>query len=166
MSIKQITQLPASTTLASTDVLAKETSGNTTQKITAQDMANYVKTLANLQEALTFDTTPTTGSTNPVTSGGIATAIAQSTANLIKYETHSFTNISFASGAAGSRGAQYSFTFTAGTIVGITIIRIEDSSVMIPVPFVYYPNTVYLNVYRASSGATSNNRVDIRIAYI
>ena len=48
MSIKQITQLPASTTLASTDVLAKETSGNTTQKITAQNIADSVKTLASL----------------------------------------------------------------------------------------------------------------------
>ena len=32
------------------------------------------------QDKLTFDTTPTTGSTNPVTSGGVADAIQQSTA--------------------------------------------------------------------------------------
>lgn len=120
-----------------------------TQKVTATQLAAAVKVLSSL-----------------VSTTEMNTAIQQSTANLIKYETHSFTNISFEAGAAGSRGAQYSFTFTAGTIVGITIIRIEDSSVMIPVPFVYYPDTVYLNVYRASGGATSNNRVDIRIAYI
>lgn len=53
-----------------------------TQKITAAQFAAAVKTLANLQGKLTFDTTPTTGSTNPVTSGGVANAIAQSTANL------------------------------------------------------------------------------------
>ena len=32
-------------------------------------------TKKNLQEALTFDTTPTTGSTNPVTSGGVKSAL-------------------------------------------------------------------------------------------
>lgn len=51
-----------------------------TQKITAAQFAAAVKTLANLQGKLTFDSTPTTGSTNPVTSGGVANAIAQSTA--------------------------------------------------------------------------------------
>ena len=68
-----------------------EASGEPTKKITAQNMTASVKTLGNLvntsemnsalagkQNTLTFDTTPTTGSTNPVTSGGIATAIAQS----------------------------------------------------------------------------------------
>lgn len=57
-----------------------EASGEPTKKIAGQNMANSVKTLANLQGQLTFDSTPTTGSNNPVTSGGIATAIAQSTA--------------------------------------------------------------------------------------
>lgn len=51
-----------------------------TQKITAAQLAAAVKVLANLQDKLTFDTTPTTGSTNPVTSGGVADAIEQSTA--------------------------------------------------------------------------------------
>lgn len=51
-----------------------------TQKITAAQFAAAVKVLADLQGKLTFDSTPTTGSTNPVTSGGVATAIAQSTA--------------------------------------------------------------------------------------
>ena len=44
----QIKDLPASTTIATTDVLPKETSGGVTQKITAQNMANSVKSLANL----------------------------------------------------------------------------------------------------------------------
>lgn len=70
-----------------------EASGEPTKKITAQNMAASVKTLGSLvnttemnnalagkQNTLTFDTTPTTGSINPVTSGGIAAAIAQSTA--------------------------------------------------------------------------------------
>ena len=71
-----------------------EASGEPTKKITAQNMAASVKTLGSLvntmemnnalagkQNILTFDTTQTTGSTNPVTSGGIADAISQSTAS-------------------------------------------------------------------------------------
>jgi hypothetical protein len=82
-----------------------EASGEPTKKITAQNMAASVKTLGSLvntsemnsalagkQNTLTFDTTPTTGSTNPVTSGGIATAIAQSTANLIVAEDSVITS--------------------------------------------------------------------------
>lgn len=72
-----------------------EASGEPTKKITAQNMAASVKTLGSLvnttemnnalagkQNTLTFDTTPTAGSTNPVTSGGIANAIQQSTASI------------------------------------------------------------------------------------
>lgn len=42
----QINNLPSSSTLAATDVLAKDTSGGTTQKITGQDLANSVKSLS------------------------------------------------------------------------------------------------------------------------
>lgn len=75
--------LNAVTSLTANDEVAvwdKEASDEPTKKITGQNLASSVKTLANLQGALTFDTTPTDGSTNPVTSGGIATAITQSTA--------------------------------------------------------------------------------------
>lgn len=74
-----IDDLNALTTLTATDevpVWDSEESGEPTKKITAQQLAEAVKTLANLQGNLTWDTTPTTGSTNPVTSGGIKTAIA------------------------------------------------------------------------------------------
>lgn len=91
-----IDSLNAVTSLTAQDevpVWDAEASGEPTKKITAQNMAASVKTLGSLvnttemnnalagkQNTLTFDTTPTTGSTNPVTSGGIADAIAQSTA--------------------------------------------------------------------------------------
>lgn len=52
-----------------------------TQKVTATQLAAAVKVLADLQGKLTFDSTPTSGSANPVTSAGIATAIQQSTAS-------------------------------------------------------------------------------------
>jgi hypothetical protein len=58
-----------------------------TQKITAAQFAAAVKVLADLQGKLTFDSTPTAGSTNPVTSAGIATAIQQSTAFIKKFTT-------------------------------------------------------------------------------
>lgn len=77
--------LNAVTSLTTNDevpVWDKEASGEPTKKITAQNLASSVKTLADLQGALTFDSTPTAGSTNPVTSGGIADAIAQSTASI------------------------------------------------------------------------------------
>lgn len=93
-----INGLNAVTSLTAQDevpVWDAEASGEPTKKITAQNMAASVKTLGSLvntnemnsalagkQNTLTFDTTPTTGSTNPVTSGGIATAIEQSTASV------------------------------------------------------------------------------------
>lgn len=97
-----INGLNAVTSLTAQDevpVWDKEASGEPTKKITAQNMTASVKTLGSLvnttemnnalagkQNTLTFDTTPTTGSTNPVTSGGIATAISQSTAKLDKLQ--------------------------------------------------------------------------------
>lgn len=44
----QIKDLPSSSTLASTDVLAKDTSGGTTQKISGVDLASQVKSLGSL----------------------------------------------------------------------------------------------------------------------
>lgn len=92
--------LNALTTLTAGDELpvwdVEASAEEPTKKITAQNMAASVKTLGSLvntnemnsalagkQNTLTFDTTPTTGSMNPVTSGGIADAIAQSTASLV-----------------------------------------------------------------------------------
>lgn len=85
-----LNELAAATGLTASDLIGiwdAEASGSTepTQKLTAQQLANAVKGLANLvgtaelaakQDRLTFDSTPTTGSTNPVTSGGIANAIS------------------------------------------------------------------------------------------
>lgn len=88
-----------------------EASGEPTKKITAQNMAASVKTLGSLvnttemnnalagkQNTLTFDTTPTTGSTNPVTSGGIADAIAQSTAIVDHGSNANGTYVKFSDG--------------------------------------------------------------------
>ena len=44
----QIKDLPSSNTLASTDVLAKDTSGGTTEKISGSDLAGQIKALGGL----------------------------------------------------------------------------------------------------------------------
>lgn len=102
-TIDGLNSVTSLTTNDEVPVWDKEASGEPTKKITAQNMAASVKTLGSLvnttemnnalagkQNTLTFDTTPTTGSTNPVTSGGIATAIQQSTAKTVVSGTTSF----------------------------------------------------------------------------
>ena len=103
----KINQLPRAQTLAGTDLLAKEnTSGTSTEGVSASQIADYVKSteptldttltqeghpadakavgdaLANKQNELTFDANPTAGSQNPVTSGGIKTALDTKQNNL------------------------------------------------------------------------------------
>lgn len=57
---------------------------NSTHKfVTAQNITDW----NNKQSPLTFDTTPTTGSTNPVTSGGIKTAMNNATPQILDYST-------------------------------------------------------------------------------
>lgn len=91
-----LNELSAATGLTASDLIAiwdAEASGSTepTQKLTAQQLAAAVKALANLIGTSDMDSTPTTGSTNPVTSGGVANAIAQSTAT-INYDRYSNSN--------------------------------------------------------------------------
>ena len=77
-----------------TDLAAK---ANAADVMTAdQANATYAtkKALADKQDKLTFDTTPTDGSTNPVTSGGVAQAIADAKisgeADLTNYATKQY----------------------------------------------------------------------------
>lgn len=108
-----------------------EASGEPTKKITAQNMAASVKTLGSLvntsemnsalagkQNTLTFDSTPTTGSTNPVTSGGIATAITQSTANF-EYQANTIAELNAIISGLGSAART---TVFLGTTVISTLI--------------------------------------------
>lgn len=65
-----------------TEQLAAVNSGVTSETVAQvaenkSDIAALDTALAGKQDTLTFDTTPTAGSTNPVTSGGIQAAIAQ-----------------------------------------------------------------------------------------
>ena len=67
----KINELPRASTLAATDLLAKDnTSGTSTEGVSAQQVADFVKGTIPAP-----DSTPTTGSTNTVTSGGVKTAL-------------------------------------------------------------------------------------------
>lgn len=80
-------ELAAATGLTANDLIGiwdAEASGSTepTQKLTAQQLAAAVKGLANLIGASDLDSVPTQGSNNAVKSGGVYTAIQQSTATV------------------------------------------------------------------------------------
>ena len=67
----QIKDLPSSSSLASTDVLVKETSSGTTQKIVGSDLARSIKTLGNCLVPTDVVGSISSGSTAPVSSGGV-----------------------------------------------------------------------------------------------
>lgn len=141
-------ELAAATGLTANDLLGiwdTEASGSTepTQKITAQQLAAAVKVLANLQGALTFDSTPTTGSTNPVTSGGVATAIQQSTANM--------NVISAATAIPSQSVANGAFTTMA------TFTPSESGSYMIVVDMEYGTATQGNRILLVDTTETSSN---------
>ena len=110
MSIKQITQLPASTTLASTDVLAKETSGNTTQKITAENAVASLKTIGNLLGTNDVINDLTTGGTTVPLSAEMGKTIA---GKII--DSSSGTYVKFADGTLINYDIITNFTFNANT---------------------------------------------------
>lgn len=94
---------------------------------TAYDRGNAAYTaLSGKQDKLTFDSAPTAGSTNPVTSGGVYDAI-QSAGGSVKKYALAFTTASW----AGS-GSSYSMTVTAavhgcGTAPAVQIQRASGS---------------------------------------
>lgn len=59
----QISGLPSSSTLNATDVFAKDTSGTTTEKINAQNLAAGIGVLGGLTSIIATGTTNTTGAT-------------------------------------------------------------------------------------------------------
>lgn len=63
-----------------------------TKKITAENLAASIKTIASLIASTELDASPTEGSTNAVQSGGVYDAIQQSTANMFDITT---TSLSF-----------------------------------------------------------------------
>ena len=77
----QIRDLPSSGSLAATDVLAKDASGGTTEKINGSDLASSVKTLGSLLGTSDVVNNLTIGETKPVSSGAVASALASGSIN-------------------------------------------------------------------------------------
>lgn len=147
----RINQLAEKTTLNSTDVIAVDAgAGGNTNKMTGANLAEQLKALGDYQDKLTFDTTPTAGSTNPVTSGGvktalngkqntltfdstptagsnnpvtsggIANAIAQSTATLNTIEDHQVTKI----GNYITERANFKARRVGGTVIILSYVQV------------------------------------------
>lgn len=72
----QIKDLPSSNTFASTDVLAKDASGGTTEKINGSDLASSIKTLGSLLGTSDVVNNLTSGETRPVSSGAVYNALS------------------------------------------------------------------------------------------
>lgn len=84
-----------------------------------------------------------------------------------------FNNISFTAGSLGTRGAQYTNTNVVPAnehIISILIDYISDSSSIIPIAFysgvVNNHARIFLNLYRATDGAVSNNKVVVRVVTV
>lgn len=153
MTINELNALTALTAGDELPVWDAEASGEPTKKITAQNMANSVKTLANLQGTLTFDTTPTTGSTNPVTSGGIKTAIAnsQSVVAVGDLITNRSTYFDYQFAKKSGKLVIISFLVKNGTPYGTTLFRIDNS--ILPTQNIYITPLFYSNGQLNTSGS-------------
>lgn len=116
-------ELAAATGLTANDLIGiwdAEASGSTepTQKLTAQQLAAAVKGLANLIGASDLDSVPTQGSNNAVKSGGVYTAIQQSTA----YTTGSVTPVGSGSSAQFMAVKQFGKVVSLyGAITGVAV---------------------------------------------
>ena len=154
MTIDGLNALTALTAGDELPVWDVEASGEEpTKKITAQNMANSVKTLSNLQGTLTFDTTPTTGSTNPVTSGGIKTAIAnsQSVVAVGDLITNRSTYFDYQFAKKSGKLVIISFLVKTGTPNGTTLFRIDNS--ILPTQSNYITPLFYGNGQLNTSGS-------------
>ena len=106
----QITQLPTSSTMASTDVLVKETSGGTTQGITAANAAASLKTIGNLLG--------TNDVINNLTAGGTTVPLSAEMGKTISgkiIDSSSGTYVKFADGTLINYSIITNFTFNANT---------------------------------------------------
>lgn len=126
----RINQLAEKTTLNSTDVIAVDAgAGGNTNKMTGANLAGQLKSLGGYQDKLTFDTTPTAGSTNPVTSGGVKTALdgKQNTLTFDSTPTAGSTNPVTSGGVANA--IQQSTATVSGSAAAASGISLSTFSV-------------------------------------
>lgn len=128
----RINQLAEKTTLNSTDVIAVDAgAGGNTNKMTGANLAGQLKTLGNYQEKLTFDSAPTAGSTNPVTSGGVKTALdgKQNTLTFDATPTAGSTN-PVTSGGIATAIAQSTAIVDHGSNANGTYVKFSDGTMI------------------------------------
>ena len=112
----QIKDLPVSTTLASTDVLVKETSTGATQGITGANAAASLKTLGDLLG--------TSDVVNNLTSGGTTSPLSAEMGKTIAgkiIDSSSGTYVKFADGTLINYKIVTNFTFAANTTTTKTV---------------------------------------------
>lgn len=103
------------------------------------DLSNYVEktdyqeevtslqdSINTKQDRLTFDTTPTAGSTNPVTSAGIKAAIDAKTVDLSNYYTKNQVDSAIASASGGADLSNYYTKAQVDTAIADAISAITD----------------------------------------
>lgn len=150
-----IDELNALTTLTEADevpVWDSEESGEPTKKITASNLSASVKSLGSLIGTGDLDSTPTSGSNKAVTSGGVYTAIQQSTAST------KIGTVTIATGTSNISVRQYgNVVYIGGWVSNATItanaeVKIADiSGVSLPPDSVRAFCSVGANAYSAGT---------------
>jgi hypothetical protein len=86
---------------------------------------------------------------------------------MVKTKTLKMETVSFNAGTIGTRGQQFSYIdeLVGKTLIGVVVHYISDSTKFVPVILRSDVN-LYLNVYRATSSAVSNEKVEIAYSYI
>lgn len=108
-------------------------SGGTVDLSAYVEKSDYQEEVVSLQDSintkqdrLTFDTTPTAGSTNPVTSAGIKAAIDAKTVDLSNYYTKNQVDSAIASASGGADLSNYYTKAQVDTAIADAISAITD----------------------------------------
>ena len=75
--------------------------------------------------------------------------------------------VTFSAGTIGTRGQQFEYAneLTGKTLIGAWVHYVSDSSKVMPV-IIRYSNTLYCNIYRATSSSVNGEKVEIAYSYI
>lgn len=86
---------------------------------------------------------------------------------LVKTKTLALETVTFSAGTIGTRGQQFAYynELSEKTLIGAWVHYISDSTKFMPI-IIRSDNSLYCNVYRSTSSAVSNEKVEISYAYI
>lgn len=94
-------------------------------------------------------------------------SLNDSIAGLVKTKTLTLETVTFSAGTIGTRGQQfvYSGELSGKTLIGVWVHYVSDSTKFMPI-IIRSDNSLYCNIYRSTSSAVSNEKVEIAYAYI